>query len=221
MKKLLSISEIETILKRKEFRVTIFGSSRIKKNDPVYKQVYKLAHMVGERGIDVVTGGGPGLMAAASKGHKIGSKKTTAHAIGLGIRLPHEQKFNKSVDVHAEFKRFSSRLDNFMLLSNAIVVAPGGVGTLLELFYTWQLMQVQHICNIPVILMGDMWKGLLKWLKKQPLKRRYFDKKDLELLFVVKDSNQAIRIIDEAHKDFNRGGKNFCLNYKFYKVFNH
>jgi uncharacterized protein (TIGR00730 family) len=214
----LSQKQIDRLLMNKDFRVTIFGSARIKKNDPVYKQVYKLSHMIAERGLDVVTGGGPGLMEAASKGHKEGNMKSRAHSIGLGIKLPHEQSFNKSVGYHAEFKRFSSRLDNFMLLSNVIVVAPGGVGTLLELFYTWQLMQVKHTCNIPVILMGDMWKGLLEWLKQQPLKRKYFNKEDLELLYIVKDCNEAIKIIEESYKSFKKGGKNFCLNYKKYKI---
>ncbi|MAG77625.1 MAG: hypothetical protein CL811_12795 [Colwelliaceae bacterium] len=205
-------------VKKKEFRVTIFGSARIKKDDPVYKQVNKLARMIGERGMDVVTGGGPGLMKAANLGHREGSKKSGAHSIGLGIRLPHEQKFNKGVQVSEEYKRFSSRLDKFMLLSNAIVVAPGGVGTMLEFFYTWQLMQVEHICHIPVILMGDMWTYLIKFLEKGPLQKKYFELKDLNLIFYAKNCNEAMKIIDEALKHFKEGGENFCLNYKKYRI---
>ena len=105
-----------------------------------------------------------------------------------------------------------------MLVSNAVVVAPGGVGTLLELFYTWQLVQVKHVCHIPIILMGEPWPELVQWLRKWPLKRRYFDKKDLDMLFWAKDFKQAIEVIDEAYKEFKRGKKDFCLNFKRYRI---
>ena len=200
------------------FKVTIFGSARIKKNALVYIQARTLARMLGERGFDVITGGGPGLMKAASEGHRKGSKKTGAYSIGVGIKLPREQKFNRHLDIKKEFKRFSRRLDYFMSLSNAIVVAPGGIGTLLELFYTWQLSQVQQICNIPIILMGKQWPPLIRWLEKYPLKSRYFDKKDINLLFLAKDCSEAIKIIDKAHEEYKKGGKDFCLNYKKYRL---
>jgi len=205
-------------LRKNEFRVAIFGSARIKKNDATYRQINTLGRLLGERDIDLVTGGGPGLMTAASSGHKKGSKKTGAHAIALNIKLPMEQKFNPHSDVKKEFSRFSRRLDNFMLLSNAVVVAPGGVGTLLELFYTWQLVQVKHVCNIPIILLGDMWPGLIRWLERQPLRRRYFAAHDLHLLFLADDCYGAIRVIDKAHEEFLKGSKNFCVNYKKYRI---
>lgn len=201
-----------------KFRVAIFGSSRIKKNDPIYKQIYKLAETLGKNGIDIITGGGPGLMEAASSGHKIGSKKTKALSIGLGIKLPKEQKFNKNVDYKETFMRFTSRLDKFMLFSNAVVVAPGGVGTMLEFFYTWQLVQVKHVCNIPIIFLGDMWRGLLHWLKENPLKKRYFEVNDYKLLFAAKDYKDAMKIIEKSYDTFKKGGKDFCLNYDEYKV---
>ena len=105
-----------------------------------------------------------------------------------------------------------------MLLSNAVVVAPGGLGTMLELFYTWQLVQVHHVCNIPIILLGDSWIGLLKWIKNKPLEKGYLDKKDYKLVFHVKNEKQAIKIIRDAYRDFKKGDKNFCLNYEKYKI---
>lgn len=212
------VLDITKRINPEHFHVTIFGSSRIKKNDAIYKQVFKLAKMIGEKDIDVVTGGGPGIMAAANNGHREGARGKKAHSIGLGIKLPHEQKFNKGVQLYIEHKRFSRRLDNFMLLSNAIIVAPGGIGTILELFYTWQLMQVDHTCHIPVILMGDMWKGLLDWLKKQPLKQKYFNKKDLDMLYHVKDCNQAMEIIEKVYEAWENRDNGFCFNYKKYKI---
>ena len=204
----------------KHFHVTIFGSSRIKRNDPVYKQVYLLARLIGNRNIDVITGGGPGIMEAANKGHRKGVKKKNhdAHSIGLGITLPHEQGFNKSVELYQKFEKFSRRLDKFMLMSNVIVIAPGGIGTLLELFYTWQLMQVKHTCNIPVILLGKQCEGLIKWMEKYPLRKKYFDRADLNLVFLADNCNEAIKIIDKAHEEYKKGGKDFCLNYKKYRL---
>ena len=105
-----------------------------------------------------------------------------------------------------------------MLLSNIVVVAPGGVGTLLELFYTWQLMQVRHICHIPIILLGDEWKGLLEWLKKSPLKKNFFEKEDYQLLFLANSGTEAIKVIDKAYEEFKKGNKDFCLNYKKYRI---
>ena len=211
--------DFDKLVKEDHFRVTIFGSARIKKDDPRYKQIQTLSKMIGEHGLDIVTGGGPGVMAAANKGHVEGRKKSkiNTHSIGLGIKLPHEQVFNKDVGVKKTFNRFSNRLDNFMLLSNIVVVAPGGVGTMLEFFYTWQLMQVKHICNVPIILLGDMWGDLLKWLERDPLRKKFFDKKDFDLLIHAKSSKEAMKIIEHAHQGYLKGDPNFCLNYKKYK----
>ena len=212
------MSSLKTELSKKHFRVTIFGSARIKYTHPVYKQVEKLAELIAKEGIDIVTGGGPGLMDAASRGHLKGRKSSKVHTIGLTISLPREQRDSYHLDVKQQFEKFSGRLDHFMQLSNAVVVSPGGVGTALEFFYTWQLIQVKHTCTIPVILLGDMWIGLLDWVKKYPLKKKFLDKKDLEFIYHAKTSHDAISIIKLAHEEYKKGGDNLCLNIKKYKV---
>ncbi|MCX6747512.1 MAG: LOG family protein, partial [Candidatus Nomurabacteria bacterium] len=166
-----------------------------------------------------MTGGGPGLMRAANEGHVLGTDRSgsNAHSIGIGVRLPWNQKFNEAVKYKEKVNRFSKRLDEFMLMSNAVVVAPGGLGTMLELFYTWQLVQVHHICDIPIILLGEQWGGLLKWIKKEPLKGNYLDEKDFKLVFHAKTPKQAMEIIEQSYKHFKKGGKNFCLNYEMYR----
>jgi uncharacterized protein (TIGR00725 family) len=136
------------------FHVCIFGSARLREGDPEYNLIYQLSTMIAEEGMNVVTGGGPGLMEAASKGHRAGRKDKKVQTIGLTINLPKKEEANPHLDIKKDFEKFSSRLDNFMLLSNVVVVAPGGVGTLLEFLYTWQLVQVKHICEIPIILLG-------------------------------------------------------------------
>lgn len=204
----------------KHFKVAIFGSARIEEGDQTYEKVKHLARSLGDRGIDVLTGGGPGLMKAANEGHKLGTKESgiKAHSVGIGVRLPWNQKFNPSVEYKEKVNRFSKRLDEFMLMSNAVVVAPGGLGTMLELFYTWQLVQVHHLCNTPIILMGEQWGGLLQWIKKEPLKNNYLDKEDYQLVFHAKNEKEALNIIEDAYKHFKIGGKNFCLNYEMYRV---
>lgn len=203
----------------KFFRVAIFGSARIKKNDPIYKGVKHLAKELAKMEIDLVTGGGKGLMEAASLGHKQGKSNSTVRTIGVGVKLPWHQGFNEAVDYKQEFGRFSGRLDEFMLLSNAVIVTPGGIGTLLELFYTWQLVQVHHICNIPIILMGEQWGGLLSWIKKNPLAKDYLTKRDFDLVFHAKNEEEVLDMISDVHTHFKNQGKDFCLNYKRYNKF--
>ena len=158
--------KLSSELKNGHFRVAIFGSARIRKGDERYRMVYRLAKKIAAEGMDIITGGGQGLMDAASRGHHAGRKNHTTHSIGLTIKLPQEQEKSFHLDIKKDFSRFSDRLDHLMALSNVAVVTPGGIGTLLELFYTWQLMQVQHICNTPIILLGKLWPEFLMWMKK-------------------------------------------------------
>jgi hypothetical protein len=207
-------------LEKNRFRVAIFGSSKTKDKDPVYKRVKELAIMLGEKDIDLITGGGPGLMKAASEGHKLGKAmgKNNSSSIGIGVKLPWNQKFNEAVEYKKEFPVFSRRLDEFMLLSNAVIVEPGGIGTLLELFYTWQLVQVHHICNIPIILIGDTWDGLLDWIRDVPLKNKMLEKVDYNLVFHVRNSKEAFRIIEDTYSSWKIARKNYCVNCEKYKI---
>lgn len=200
------------------FRVCIFGSARLKEGDPEYDIVYKLSKMIAEEGVDIITGGGPGLMEAASAGHHAGRKDGNTHTFGLTIHLPREQKTSQHLDIKKEFSRFSERLDNFMILSNVVVVAPGGVGTLLEFLYTWQLVQVKHICDIPIILLGEMWPELIQWIEKWPLEHKLLTPEEMHSLFLADDCEEAIKIIRKAYSEFKKGGEDFCLTYKKYKI---
>jgi len=204
-------------INKDHFRVAIFGSARLKKNDPRYKLVYNLAKAIAKENMDVVSGGGPGLMNAASKGHHAGRGNNHIHSVGLTIKLPMEQKDGFHLDIKEDFDRFSGRLDKFMKLSNVVIVAPGGVGTALEFFYTWQLIQVKHICNAPIILLGPMWDGLMKWVKTQPVRKGLISKGDLESIFHARTVAQAMKIVRETKEQYDKGGKYICRNIKKYK----
>jgi predicted Rossmann-fold nucleotide-binding protein len=203
-------------IKKRNFSVAIFGSARITKGDTNYKLVYDLAKMISKLDIDIITGGGPGLMNAASEGHYAGRQNKKSQSIGLKIKLIREEKEAVHLDIKKEFSRFSNRLDTFMQLSNVVVVAPGGVGTILELLYTWQLMQTNHICIVPIILLGKMWLGFLEWIKTNPLKNKYLDLRDFNLLFHAKDCDEAFRIIEMVFEDYKEGSNKFCSNYEKY-----
>ena len=185
------------------YRVAIFGSARIKENTPEYKSVYNLAKSLAQNGADIVTGGGPGLMEAANAGAKEGSKKTKS--FGIRIDLPFETDFNAHIDIKFFHKKFSSRLDEFMRISHAVVVTPGGIGTLLELFFAWQLIQVGHIKERPIILVGGMWEGLIEWMKENPLRKELIDKKDMNQIRIVETMEDVVPILkSEIHSFYKK-----------------
>jgi len=189
---------------KKRFRVVIFGSARIEDGDPNWDLIYNLAKRIAEEDMDVVTGGGPGLMNAASEGHNDGDISKNAQSIGLQIILPKKQVDSRHLDIKKEFYSFSERLDNFIELANAVVVAPGGVGTLLEFLYTWQLMQVKLIHDIPIILLGDMWLDFVDWIRKWSLEKRFLEQEDIDLLYLVNDTEDALIIVKKACEKFKK-----------------
>ncbi len=205
-------------INKEHFRVAIFGSARIQPNDPRYNQIYTLARMIAVEEFDIVTGGGPGVMEAANKGHKEGRKRADIHSYGLTIQLPEEQSSNKHLDIEEDFKNFSTRLDKFMSLSNAVIVAPGGIGTMLELFYTWQLVQVKKIEVIPIIFMGDMWQGLIEWIEKISLKKGFISPSEMHPLFLAKNCSEVIKILRTVKNEHDKGSTDFCTKFKHYKI---
>ena len=197
------------------YRVAIFGSARIKEGDLIYKDIFFIAKGLAESGFDIVTGGGPGLMQAANAGHK--SVKSDTHSIGLNIKLPAEQKANKYLDIKQEFHRFSARLDQFMSLSDAVVVATGGIGTLLEFFYAWQLTQIRQICETPIILYGSMWTTLIKWLENEVMAKGLFNSRDMKNIFHITSAEKVVEFIRKVNKDRSKM-EHICVNYSKYKV---
>jgi len=148
---------------RQNYRVTIFGSARLKPATPAYDSVKKLAAELTTMGCDIISGGGPGLMQAANEGAYLIQPKASKRSVGIRVELPFEQQVNPFVGQAYEHRTFFSRLHHFMIVSDAFVVVPGGIGTLLELSLAWQLLQVRKLYNTPLILVGKMWTGLVEW----------------------------------------------------------
>ena len=154
---------------RENYRVTIFGSARLQPGTPAYDGVKQLAAELTTMGCDIVTGGGPGLMRAANEGAALVDPTAPGRSVGIRVDLPFEQEVNPFVGQVYEHRTFFSRLHHFMIASDAFVVTPGGIGTLLEMTLAWQLLQVRKLYNTPLILVGKMWAELVEWGRRSML----------------------------------------------------
>ena len=156
---------------RQNYRVTIFGSARLKQGTSAYNAVKRLAAELTKIGCDIISGGGPGLMQAANEGAHSIHPKGLKRSVGIRVELPFEQEVNPFVGQAYEHRTFFSRLHHFMIISDAFVVVPGGIGTLLELSLAWQLLQVRKLYNTPLILVGKMWAELVEWGRRSMLSK--------------------------------------------------
>jgi hypothetical protein len=154
---------------RQNYRVTIFGSARLKPGTIVYDQVKQLAAELTEMGCDIISGGGPGLMQAANEGALSIGPEALKRSVGIRVELPFEQELNPFVGQAYQHRTFFSRLHHFMIVSDAFVVVPGGIGSLLEMSLAWQLLQVRKLYNTPLILVGKMWPELIEWGRRSML----------------------------------------------------
>ena len=172
--------------------VSIFGSARTLEDDPFYSSARELARRLGEEGFAIITGGGPGIMDAASRG----ARDAGAPSIGVGIDLPDEPGFNSSVDVPLEFHYFFTRKVMFVRYASAFVVFPGGFGTLDELFEAATLRQTQKIRHFPIVLFGsDYWAGLLDWLREPVEAEGKISARDVETLEVTDEIERVLELV--------------------------
>jgi uncharacterized protein (TIGR00730 family) len=184
--------------------VTIFGSARTPADHPHYALVREVAAAVGASGYAVITGGGGGLMEAANRG----ARDAGAVSVGCNIELPHEQQLNRYVEIGLCFRHFFARKVMFVRYASAFVIAPGGFGTLDELFEALTLIQTGTIHHFPVILLGDgEWDGLLEWLQTRALADQRIDQRDLDRLHLVSRPQEVSEIIDSAYQRLRADGQ--------------
>ena len=115
--------------------------------------------------------------------------------------LPFEQEVNPFVTEAFEHKTFFTRLHHFVLTSDAFVVAPGGIGTVLELMMIWQLLQVRHVRDTPLILVGKMWTDLVDWARTHLLTSQppLANPQDMSIPRCVNTADEAIALVREHH----------------------
>jgi uncharacterized protein (TIGR00730 family) len=169
--------------------VSIFGSARVPEGDPQYELARAVARELSADGMEIITGGGPGIMEAANRGAKEGGSRS----IGLNIQLPFEQHENPYLDVEMTCRYFFTRKLFFVRYAVGFVVFPGGFGTLDELFEALTLSQTGKTRHFPVVLVGsDYWSGMIDWMRTRLLGEGKIAAHDLELIKVVDDPHEVV-----------------------------
>jgi hypothetical protein len=192
--------------KRDRYRVTIFGSARMSPLDPLYAGVRHLASELTAMGCDIVTGGGPGLMQAANEGSVAADPQDLTRSIGIRIDLDFEQETNPFVEEMYRHRTFFSMLHHFVLISDAFVVVPGGIGTTLEALMIWQLLQVRKLYQTPLIFVGPMWGDLMTWVDRYMVDvvPAMADPADLSIPQCVEKFEAAIAILKASHAQWQQ-----------------
>jgi uncharacterized protein (TIGR00730 family) len=200
--------------------IAVFGSARINEESPYYEMAREVSGKLTSTGWAVITGGGPGLMAAANRGAQEGEMRAlmgdncfceipqnraemnaphiTKLSVGLNIELPFEQHANPFLDSEVNFHYFFCRKTNFVKYASGFVILPGGFGTMDELFEALTLVQTRKIQNFPIVLMGsEYWKGLLDWIRQTMVTCGTILPADLDLMYVTDDVDDAVQWIFE------------------------
>jgi uncharacterized protein (TIGR00730 family) len=185
--------------RRDRYRVTIFGSARVRAGTFGYEETKRVAAALAGMGCDIITGGGPGLMQAANEGAAGAGERS--RSVGIRVDLPFEQDTNAFVTEMFEHRTFFTRLHQFVLTSDAFVVAPGGIGTVLETLMVWQLLQVRHLQDTPLILVGAMWPGLIDWARRAMLSTDppLASPDDMKIPCCAASADEAIALIRTHH----------------------
>ncbi|KAA0087565.1 TIGR00730 family Rossman fold protein [Paraburkholderia sp. T12-10] len=178
--------------------VSIYGSARLKPSSPHYKLATQIARKLSDAGFAVISGGGPGIMEAANKGAHAGK----APSVGLNIELPHEQSGNQWQDISLRFRHFFTRKVTFVKNSDAVIVMPGGFGTLDELAEVLTLIQTKKSRHVPIILVGsEFWKGLLHWFETALVPMGLINPGDMNLMQVIDDPDQVLEAVLKFYED--------------------
>jgi uncharacterized protein (TIGR00730 family) len=188
---------------RDKRKVSMFGSARTEQGDPTYTTARDFASAIATRGWMVITGAGPGIMAAGHEG------AGAARSFGVGIRLPMEQGANGFIAGDPkliDFKYFFTRKIMFMKESDAFVLLPGGYGTLDEAFELLTLMQTGKTAIRPVILLeapgGTYWRDWLRFVQEHLIERGLCSPEDLALVEQCDGVDEALGVIERFYANY-------------------
>ncbi|MBA2775162.1 MAG: TIGR00730 family Rossman fold protein [Chloroflexia bacterium] len=175
--------------------VSIFGSARTGADDPMYQAAERVAGLIAQAGLTVITGGGPGIMEASNKG----AAEMDGISVGANIELPFEQGSNPYVTLDLTFRYFFVRKTMFAKYANGFVFFPGGFGTLDEMFEIFTLIQTGKLDPMPVVLYGSSyWRGMLDWMTSTMLDEGKISPRDLDLFSLNDDPEETARILVQA-----------------------
>ena len=181
-------------------KVSVFGSARIQPAEPLYALGCELGRSLAHAGYMVITGGGPGIMQAVNEG------AGPEHSFGVNIRLPFEQALNPVVDGNPRsvtYKYFFNRKVAFLKESDAVVLFPGGFGTLDEAMETLTLVQTGKRAPLPIVLMdtqgGTYWSKWVEFLKEELDERGYISSSDFNFLEQTGAVDEAVFTISRFY----------------------
>ena len=169
--------------------VTVFGSARLPQDNKYCKMAYKLGRLLAENGHTVITGGGPGIMEAASHGaYEIGGR-----TVGLNITLAHEQFPNPYLTNCVTFEYFFARKVSLAMSAKVFAFFPGGFGTMDEISEILCLMQEAKMPKMPVFLIGrSFWKSFDRNIKKM-LELKLIGAKDVNIFKITDDVREVVK----------------------------
>lgn len=183
--------------------ISVFGSARIKPDTDHYRLGEEVGRRLVQEGWAVITGGGPGAMEAANKG----AFEADGVSVGLGIELPFEQGLNDYVNIGVNFRYFFARKTMFVKYAYGFIVLPGGFGTLDELFEAVTLVQTRKVTRFPIVLLGrEFWEPMVAWIRSTLLTAGMIGERDVDMLQIVDDPAEAVRIATAGSGDDGRGG---------------
>jgi len=185
-------------------KVAAFGSARTRPAELIYKMAQRLGKKLSESGYMVITGGGPGIMQAVSEG------AGPEQSFGVNIQLPFEQKPNPVIDNDSKiilYKYFFTRKVAFLKESDAVVLFPGGFGTLDEAMETLTLVQTGKRNPLPIILLdepeGNYWTGWNRFVNDELLAKGYIGDSDLKLFERVDAVDDAVERINRFYRRYH------------------
>lgn len=176
--------------------VTVFGSSRVKRNDPEYDAARRLGTLLAQHGWILCNGGHDGTMEAAAQG----AKEAGGSTIGVSLSLYRPANKNVWLDQEVVAETLFARLEELVTLGSAYVVLPGGIGTLLEMCLVWNLVQSPEFAGKPIILVGEGWRSVVAALQAHLPMHRW----EAESIVVVDSVDEAVARLaahfEKSHK---------------------
>ena len=196
------VDSFDYMARMPEMLVSVFGSARTKEDNPLYAEARNTGKLLVDAGYGVITGGGPGIMEAASRG----AFEAGGTSIGLNIELPMEQHPNTYQTDSLSFRYFFVRKVCFLKYSTALIVYPGGFGTLDELSEVLTMVQTHKINMVPIIFVGKkFWQGFIEWTQNTLLEEGMISPDDMNLFKVVDSGKEAVDWLVECHRYGRRG----------------
>ncbi len=180
--------------------ISIFGSARLTEESPYYKATVQISRELAKAGFAIITGGGPGLMAAGNQG----ASEAGGVSVGLNIDIASEPDPNPYQNISLRFRYFFVRKLMFVKYAVGFVIMPGGFGTLDELFEAVTLVQTKKIEHFPIVLYGsEYWGGLLEWLRSAVVREGCVSDDEMDLLLLADTPEEVVRLILEKAKPSN------------------